>query len=96
MTQANLGLAAWQIKNTLIIAFAPERTWMTLPTLEIAALPTQDSASALEIILMSLVKVRLPRICSYLESKIMSTDSLCQNMYVSVRFCKVTNNSFRN
>ena len=65
MTQATLGVAAWQIKNTLIIASAPERTWMTLPTLEIAALPTQDSASALEIILMSLVKVRLTRICSY-------------------------------
>ena len=58
MTQATLGVAVWQIKNTLIIASALERTWMTLPTLEIAALPTQDSASALEIILMFLVKVR--------------------------------------
>ena len=65
MTQATLAAAAWQIQITLIIASALEPTWMTLPTLEIAALPTQDSASALEIILMSLVKVRLPRICSY-------------------------------
>ena len=89
MTQATLGVAAWQIKNTLIIASALEQTWMTLPTLEIAALPTQDSASALGIILMYLVKVRLKRICSYWESKMISTDSLCQNMYVSVRFCKV-------
>ena len=70
MTQAILGVAARQIKITLIIASAPERTWMTLPILEIAALPTQDSASALEIILMSLVKVRFP----YWESKIISTD----------------------
>ena len=62
MTPAILGVAVWQIKNILTIAFALEQTWMTLPTLEIAALPTQDSASALEIILMSLVKVRLPRI----------------------------------
>ena len=65
MTQATLGAAAWSIKNTLIIASAPEPTWMTLQILETAALPTQDSASAVEIILMSLVKVRLLRICSY-------------------------------
>ena len=57
MTQAILGVAARQINITLIIASAPERTWMTLPILEIAALPTQGNASALEIILMSLVKV---------------------------------------
>ena len=74
MTPAILGVAVWQIKNILTIAFALEQTWMTLPTLEIAALPTQDSASALETILMSLVKVRLTRICSYWESKIISTD----------------------
>ena len=96
MTSAVLGVVVLQIQITLIIASAPERTWMTLQILEIAALPTQDSASALEIILMSLVKVRLPRNCSYWESKIISNDSLCQNMYVSVRFCKVTNTSFRN
>ena len=65
MTPTILGVAALQIQITLIIASALEQTWMTLPTLEIAALPTQDSASALEITLMSLVKVRLPRICSY-------------------------------
>ena len=69
MTPAILGVAVWQIKNILTIAFALEQTWMTLPTLEIAALPTQDSASALEIILMSLVKVRLTRIFSYLGIK---------------------------
>jgi hypothetical protein len=65
MTPTILGVVVLQIQITLIIASALEQTWMTLPTLEIAALPTQDSASALEIILMSLVKVRLPRICSY-------------------------------
>ena len=69
MTPAILGVAVWQIKNILTIAFALEQTWMTLPTLEIAALPTQDSASALETILMSLVKVRLTRIFSYLGIK---------------------------
>ena len=69
MTPAILGVAVWQIKNILTIAFALEQTWMTLPTLEIAALPTQDSASALEIILMYLVKVRLTRIFSYLGIK---------------------------
>jgi hypothetical protein len=88
MTPAILGVVVWQIQITLIIAFAPERTWMTLPTLEIAALPTQDNASALEITLISLVKVRLPRICCYWESKMISSDSLCQNMYVSVSFVK--------
>ena len=65
MTPTILGVAALQIQITLIIASALEQTWMTLPTLRFAALPTQDSASALEITLMSLVKVRLPRICSY-------------------------------
>ena len=91
MTPTILGVVVLQIQITLIIASAPERTWMILPILEIAALPTQDNASAMENILMSLVKVRFP----YWESKIISTDSLCQNMYVSVRFCKVTNTSFR-
>ena len=65
MTPAILGVAVWQIKNILTIASALEPTWMTLSTLEIAALPTQDSASALETILMSLVKVRLTRFCIY-------------------------------
>ena len=96
MTKEALGVVVWQIQITQRIASAPERTWMTLQTLEIAALPTQDSASALEIILMYLVKVRLTRICSYWESKMISTDSLCQNIYVSVRFRKVTNTAFRN
>ena len=81
MTKATLGVVVWQIQITQMIASAPERKWMTLPILEIAALPTLDSASALEITLMTLVKVRLPRICSYWESKIISTDSLCQNIY---------------
>ena len=70
MTQAILGVVVWQIQITQRIASALEPTWMTLPTLEIAALPTQDNASAMEIILMSLVKVRFP----YWESKIISTD----------------------
>ena len=74
MTPAIQEVVASRVKNSRIIASALEQTWMTLPTLEIAALPTQDSASALEIILMSLVKVRLTRICSYWESKIISTD----------------------
>ena len=65
MTSAIQEVVASRVKNIQIIASALEQTWMTLPTLEIAALPTQDSASALEITLMSLVKVRLPRICSY-------------------------------
>ena len=55
MISAILGVAVWQIKNILTIASALEQTWMTLPTLEIAALPTQDNASALEITLISLV-----------------------------------------
>ena len=69
MTKETLGVVVWQIQITQRIASALERTWMTLPTLEIAALPTQDSASALEIILMYLVKVRLTRIFSYLGIK---------------------------
>ena len=83
MTPEILGVVVWQIQITQRIAFALEQTWMTLPTLEIAALPTQDSASALEIILMYLVKVRLTRICSYWESKMTSTDSFCQK-YVCI------------
>jgi hypothetical protein len=56
MTKATLGVVVWQIQITQMIASAPEQKWMTLPILEIAALPTLDSASALEITLMTLVK----------------------------------------
>ena len=67
MTKATLALAAWQIKNTLIIASALEQTWMTLIDLVIVASKTQqtpENASAMrQILLMTLIKVRLPITC---------------------------------
>ena len=67
MTSAIQEVVASRVKSIRIIAFALEQTWMTLTILAIAALETQsilDNASAMpQIILMTLIKVRLPRIC---------------------------------
>ena len=69
MTSAIQEVVASRVKSIRIIAFALEQTWMTLTILAIAALETQsilDNASAMpQIILMTKIKVRLPRMYRY-------------------------------
>ena len=75
MTPAIQEVVASRVKNIRIIASALEQTWMILTILEIAALKTQsiqDNASAMpQIILMTKIKVRLPRMYRYCESKML-------------------------
>ena len=69
MISAIQEVVASRVKNIRIIASALEQIWMTLPILAIAALKTRsipNNASAmLQIIQMTKIKVRLPRMYKY-------------------------------
>ena len=69
MISAIQEVVASRVKNIRIIVSALEQIWMTLPILAIAALKTRsipNNASAmLQIIQMTKIKVRLPRMYKY-------------------------------